>query len=590
MRLAVDFWAGGTLKLKLRALAAIVWIGLFAEVRAQVEQPSFLAERVLPSNSGIPSPLSSGKLFSIYGEGLGHGVGCIGKPSGLAGYPTVLCKVQVFIGDEAAELLFVQEKQINFKVPSKLPAQGTVLVRVIFDGTSSPAVAVAVGYPRTNISLEGVGRVGGPVWLRVHLPAELGEVAYPGGNPPMDFGCNQVEVRQNGALLAKRVMSSLQGAVGPSNGCGNDLTYPGATRPHSGRLPIHLQYQFYQPGSYEARYTRLRSIFDQQIVAQSGWTKIELLPEAPRPPQIAPEEVAELLSEYLPSILVSAGEETLSALIGFLYHPDVAVRQYAAAALGWWPKEALDGKVREAIRKQGPSDVLMAWYSTRLGPEFIDPLVPYLQSRNPVLLKGALIGLNWLLRTHRSNMGAGLATRTDAAVLKAAEQVIKQGDPETSGRLVEVISAIPDPRAGELLWSLVRRGIARGQAVIAISWRKDVKDLAPLGELLIAPATDNAQQLEFSSLPYALHNAFGSSAYPFLEACLQKSGHIFVRVACARELVRAGRGSGFSFIVEAIEKNRSYRQEVTQFVRDQFLEVRGRDDATLLIFLKQRIQ
>ena len=321
--------------MKIASFALMIAMMAVTGICGQAQQPSFLAERVLLSNGGILAPMSPGKLFSIYGQGLGPDVGCLGQAIGAPGFPTLLCKVQVLVGAEPAELLFVQEKQINFKVPKILPAEGSVLVKVVYLGASSSAVALEVGVSRPKVFLEGVARVGGPVWLLVQLPAEVGEVAYPGWNPPLDFGCNQVEVRLNGALLGRRVIVSPQGVVGPGIGCGNDLAYPGITRPHSGRLPIHLQYRFERPGIYEARYTRLRRLFDKQIEAQSDWTTIPILAEITAPPRVAPLAGSEILSDYLPNILGSTHAETLSIVIPFLYHPEPAVRQYAAAALGW---------------------------------------------------------------------------------------------------------------------------------------------------------------------------------------------------------------------------------------------------------------
>lgn len=185
-------------------------------------------------------------------------------------------------------------------------------------------------------------------------------------------------------------------------------------------------------------------------------------------------------------------------------------------------------------------------------------------------------------------MGAGVAARAESAILAAAEVVVKIGDPELASRFAMTLGAVQDPRASDLLWSLVKRGVAREQALIAITWRKDVRDLARLGSLLIEPAAGDELKTELSSFPYALRNAYGEAALPFIEAGVEKSGYVFVRTGCARELVLAGRGLGFSFIVDAIEGNRRYRMEMTQFVRDSFLEIRGASVEELLVFLKQR--
>jgi hypothetical protein len=147
---------------------------------------------------------------------------------------------------------------------------------------------------------------------------------------------------------------------------------------------------------------------------------------------------------------------------------------------------------------------------------------------------------------------------------------------------------VRNDRARDILWGFVERGVSREQSLIVIAWRKDVRDLPRLGLLLTAPATGDPFKRELASLPYALRNSYGDAALPILEDGLQRSGSVFVRTNCARELVLAGRSSGFAFITKAIEGNESYRQEMTQFVRDSFPDLRGADDGALLAFLKQR--
>ena len=395
-------------------------------IQGQPRPPSFSANRVLPSNSAIKAALSPGMLFSIYGQDLGPEQGCEGRadPSSretpdprrasqtilvdTTVFPKELCTVQVFIGDEPAGLLYVQEKQINFKVPQNLPLQGTVELKVVFQGRSSSGVQLEVGADRPKLSLEGVARVGGPVWIRVELPYGLNTVAYPGGPPPLDFGCNQVEVRRDGTPLVRTSLVSRQVIVGPGNGCGNDLAYPGSPRAHSGRLPLHLQYRFETPGVYEMRYSRLQNVFGSEIGIQSDWTKVDVLPAEPRLLQVAPQDPSEILSDYLPSILGFPDPATLSVVVDYLYHPDQAVRRYASAALDWWPEAEVERRLAEAIRTSGPSDAVMGRYSTRPAPELIDPMLPYLQSDNPVLLRGALLGLAWLLRTDTERKPGGV--------------------------------------------------------------------------------------------------------------------------------------------------------------------------------------
>ena len=587
--------------MKIAPISAVAAIMLIPSIQGQPQPPSFSAKRVLPSHSAIEAPLSPGMLFSIYGQDLGPEQGCEGRAAPASRetpdprrapqtilvdttvFPRQLCAVQVFVGTEPAGLLYVQEKQINFKVPQNLPLQGTVGLKVVFRGRSSSGVQLEVGADRPKLSLEGVARVGGPVWIRVELPYGLGAVAYPGGQPPLDFGCNQVEVRRNGTPLTRASLVTRQGIVGPGNGCGNDLAYPGTSRPHSGRLPLHLQYRFDAAGVYEVRYARLRSIFGQEIRTQSDWTKIDILTARPPLPRVAPQDPSEILSDYLPSILGFPNTATLSVVVEYLYHRDETVRRYASAALDWWSEAEVERRLAEAIRTSGPSDVVMGRYSTRPAPELIDPMLPYLQSDNPVLLRGALLGLGWLLRTDTDRKPGGVETRAESAILAATEHVVKIGGPEMVSNLAVTLSVVRNDRARDILWSLVERGVGREQSLIVIAWRKDVRDLPRLGSLLTAPVTGDPLKTELSSLPYALRNSYGDAALPFLEDGVQRSGYVFVRTNCARELLLAGRNAGFAFVVHA-----RYKQEMVQFIRDSFPEIKGADEGALLAFLKER--
>ena len=94
--------------------------------RAQPATPFFTVDRVLPFDSARPAPLAPGMLISIYGQNLGPESGCEGQADprrtetsnpvvserfvNTLIYPADLCGVQVFVGDKAAGLLYVQAK------------------------------------------------------------------------------------------------------------------------------------------------------------------------------------------------------------------------------------------------------------------------------------------------------------------------------------------------------------------------------------------------------------------------------------------------------------------------------------------------
>jgi len=143
-----------------------------------------------------------------------------------------------------------------------------------------------------------------------------------------------------------------------------------------------------------------------------------------------------------------------------------------------------------------------------------------------------------------------------------------------------------DPRARDLLWDFVKRGVLTEQSLIAITWLKNPADLPRLATLLETPRRVDSMERTYASLPYAIHRAYGDAALPVLESAMQTSGYVWVRTNCDRELVQAGRRSGFAFIAQAIEQNKLYQREMVQFVRDRFPELRGADDGQILAFLK----
>jgi len=112
--------------------------------------------------------------------------------------------------------------------------------------------------------------------------------------------------------------------------------------------------------------------------------------------------------------------------------------------------------------------------------------------------------------------------------------------------------------------------------------------LSRLAEILDEPATGDSLGRELSALPYALHNVYGAAALPVLENALKKSGYVWVRTNCARELIIENRPSGFAFVADAIEKDRFYKREMIGFLRERFPELRDADDAAVLAFLKRR--
>jgi hypothetical protein len=481
-------------------------------------------------------------------------------------------------------LLYVSEKQINFKVPQDAPLTGNAELKVLYEQQAGTA-SLRLGLETTTLSVEGEARVGAPLWIRIDTPFGWGSmVQYPPSARPNDFGCNELEVRRNGVPLPHIDLRPTAGGIAMGGLlCGNIGIEGGPL--HTGRLPLHLQYRFHEPGVYEVRYTRRGTDprDPSKIQLQSEWTPIQLLPRAPGPRTVrpAPTVPAELLSDYLPGLLGFSDAAGLDAVVACLYHPDHTVRLYASAALAYWPEAEANTRVDRELSARGPSDTTVEGTLQR-HPEMLALVLPHLKSDDPALLRSALTGVARWVYAHPADVQA------ETALIAAAEHVIASGDDQTVINYAAALGTVRDPRAGTLLWSLVQRNVAREQALIAISWRKDPRDLPRLAALLESPAGGDPLSYKLSNLPYALRNSFGDAALPYLESALKNSELVWVRTNCARELILAGRPSGFAFVALAIEQKARYVREMVQFVQDRFPELRGRDDAAVLAFLRAR--
>ena len=429
-----------------------VAIGLTLAAWGQA-QPTFTLDHVLPSGSTRRTSLASGMLMSIYGSNLGPQQGCIGQPL----YPTELCGVQVFLGNLAAGLLYVQREQINFQVPHDVPAEGTAELKVVYRGQTNSQIRVPLGLGKGTLSVDGIARVGGPVWIKIDTQYE-GELQYPVGISPSDFGCNQMEVRQNGVLLPRIPIRLPAAMIMNGSPCGM-IQIPGHAPQHTGRLPLHLQYRFERPGIYEVRYTLKRSRFgpDAQVMQQSAWSRLEVLPAQAFPRQTAPVDPAEILSDYLPSVLGFADAAALRIALQYLYHLDEIVRRYAESALLYWPQEQVDREVAALIRTKGPTDVIVNLIGTRR-PDLVEVYLPYLASDDPVLLKGAIVGLSRLLSDPQQPLVSNIRARAEDRLIASTEHILRTRDQKTLMEFSVALGSVRDDRAREVLWRLAGRG------------------------------------------------------------------------------------------------------------------------------------
>ncbi|MDA0204544.1 MAG: hypothetical protein O3A53_12840 [Acidobacteria bacterium] len=249
-------------------------VGLAIVASASAQAPRFDASKVQVPNSSDTAPLLPGTLLSIYGEYLGPVEACqvdwqsttLETPTAellrmpysvnTMAFPKELCGVRVLVDGEPTGLLYVQQDQINFKVPFATKLEGTVDLQVIHGDLASAAVAMPAGLESITLSVTQPAYTNMPIWVdlatrqRWFAPSAYG---YDGG--PNDFGCRVLQVRKDGRLLEPTTIPTLVGGVrdrpfgGPSDICWS--IGPRYTRP--GPLPLHLAYRLREPGEYEVR-------------------------------------------------------------------------------------------------------------------------------------------------------------------------------------------------------------------------------------------------------------------------------------------------------------------------------------------------
>lgn len=358
------------------------------------EAPAFSSAGIVRGDRTVEI-LVPGAGMSIYGRHLGPSEGCAGRAvpdqsetlnpraplrafADLSVYPTQLCGVQVLMGDEPTGLLYVSESQINFKIPQRSPEDGTIGLRIVYNGGSSVPIEMRAGFEKIQISLDEPAYTDMPVWIRVDLPFEFtGLMRYPFVLGPAGFGCNEVEVRRTGQYLPLLSSSTWTRylRVMPGNICGSYLEPLSGTKP--GRLPLHLLYRFYTAGTYEVRFTLRRRPMDVsergEIRAQSEWTRIEILPSKPNQradwlnglQQSMPSDRTSLLSDVLPGVLGFADELALEIVLRCLYHSDAAVRLYALNGLAYWPDQTMAPRLLALLQSRGPNEEIVRYLSRR---------------------------------------------------------------------------------------------------------------------------------------------------------------------------------------------------------------------------------
>jgi len=557
-------------RLCLLALALPLW--------AQTPVPTINPDGVVRGDTTRAGILSPGIVISIWGHGYGPHAGCKGPA-------TEVCGVQVLLDGTPIEVQYTNDVLVNARMPDgAAPKQVSQLV-VVSGGQRSAPMDVHRLPETAVIALDGVARVEGPVWIHVELPRSLG-VSYPSMSRIWDFACDGFEVRKDGKLLVP-IAHPLLGMVYSGPMCPGSA-FVGDANAHS-RLPLHLQYSFEVPGTYEVRLSHYGDFGrrPEDIRVQSAWTPITVLPAVARTIGAHPQEPTAVMRDFLPDLLGRRNDEAFQVLTEYLYHASPRVRAYAADALYFWPDSVAVPRLLETLRANGPAPTVMqrlSSHASEIGLASLD----YFYSDDPVLFQGAIAAARVVVAAD-DTIDPKVRSQMEDRLTGVAAAHLWRGDAQAAIDVISLLGQIHTQRAHNVLWELAdQRQTGMEQALIAIAWHKDPKDLPRMAAYLIAEPAVGQSESALTGVPYSMRNSLGDAALPWLRNVLEKGQVASVRVHCAQELMRANDPAGFAFSADAFEHDRAWKSQIRSMVNDQFPETRNISEDELTKFLSER--
>lgn len=469
---------------------------LLSAVAAQ-DTPTINLGGIVPNKPGTTGPITPGLEVSLYGQHLGPTAGC--TPGAIA--VVQLCGTSVTVGGLPAGLLYVQEHQINLRIPDKVPIEGDIPFVVTREGRASTATILRFGPYAAVLKFTGDAYVDMPVWVEIELPDPLWHsLRYPVTEYPADFGGHQFEVRRDGVLLRpnaprqpfpitiSRIVSS--GSIG-----GGSLLGLPHEPPNPRRLPLHLAYRFDTPGLYEVRYLGydFRYPVEKNVLARSAWIPIQVRPFSAASRQAwldslrsaPPSDPVEWLSDYLPSVLAMPDAAVLPFLQSALYHPDSLVRTYARNSLALFDDTLLASWIPATIEAGGPTSELayvLSWrralFQAR-GRDIARAVLPFLKSTSSLLTAGALQTLYFMKPAYDWSADPDLPALMDRTVAGEAERLIATHSAAVLQPLALYLGTWKSDTSRTLLRRLVADGTVREQAEICLRWIADDSKSAP---------------------------------------------------------------------------------------------------------------
>jgi hypothetical protein len=307
-----------------RALSLLVAVPCLFAQTAPTPTPVFTRESIRPAHGGESKVLAPGMVVEIYGQRLAPEPWCGAPRTPPAPYPAEVCGVRVLVGAIPAPLMFVGPGQINIRIPEDAPAEGSAPIQVCVRGVCGAPVTMQFAAHKAFLRLRGTAYVHMPVWIDVEQTARE-PVRYPCGRTPWSFEGYRLEARRNGQALPP--IPRPAAARGTAGGCGEAAVSAG--------LPLHLLYDFDQPGVYSVRFTSTarEGPGPDAILCQSDWTDIAVAAPGPATREEWLQSMAEkvqaasprdLIADVIPSLLAWPDDKALAILLPVATRPDAS--------------------------------------------------------------------------------------------------------------------------------------------------------------------------------------------------------------------------------------------------------------------------
>ena len=485
---------------------------------------------------------------------------------------------QVLLDGKPLEIQYVSQSRINALMPANPADRPFSKLVVVSAGVQTNAVDIRRVPESIAISLDGAATVGGPVWIHIDMKAS-DRLYYPHAPVPWEFECEEFEVRKDGRPLAPLALPAVSVVTFGANQCPGHAA-PGPVTAFQNRLPLHLKYNLDEPGIYQVRLLQ-HSGPRREVLVQSDWTPIEIGPRTNVATQTPPQSSEQLRSDFLPNLLAVRDQDTLSTLLGYLYHPDPAVREYVAYALHYWPESVVTPILLETLREKGPTTEA-ARYLGPGSPGLLDLSLPWLTSDNKILAAGAFtVAGSLLVAPGSGTLTSERRSRVEQSLIAAASN-LAAADPQTVALVTAALSQPGSEKTHDQLWSLIDRHIAVANSFAAIVQQKNMDDLPRLAEYAIA-----SPDVGYIFIANA-RNAYGNAALPYLRSMLAKMTTPSLIFACTEELILANDPFGFTFAHDGIVRGGPLKMQIIPWLATHFPETHDFPQDRMLQFLTDR--